>query len=383
MGKDLDIVVFGATGYTGKLVVEHLARAAAGGGVRWGIAGRDEAKLRALAVDVPVIVADAKDEASLRRMAERTRVLVACAGPFAWVGEPVVQACVDAGTDYVDITGEPDFVAQLIARLDDRALEKGVRVVPCCGFDSVPADLGVFHAMRELGPVARARVESFAQINWDVSGGTWQSMVAGMGRGRGTRAVELPLRRSGPRRLRAARATPRFEPDASGWLIPSPTIDPQIVLRSASMLDGYGADFEYGYYFRVASLPRMAALGLGLGTLYALAQSKATRGVLSRLRPSGSGFDEEAQSRGYFRVTTVARAAGQRIVTRVSGGDKYVETATMVGQAALSLVLDRDRLPQRAGVLTPSTAFGDILLRRLEDNGVRFEVVKRTREERA
>ncbi|NUP09076.1 MAG: saccharopine dehydrogenase [Polyangiaceae bacterium] len=388
MTKSNDIVVYGATGYTGRLVVDHLARF--GERHRWAIAGRDERKLQDLASAVkaahgyepPIFVASAEDRSSLAKMCERSGVVVACAGPFVRMGEPVVEACIDAGSDYVDITGEPAFVERIITRHHDRAEQAGVLVVPCCGFDSIPADLGVWFVMNALGKNGHATAETFVHTNWDVSGGTWQTMMEMAGHGDPLHPPSFPTPIGASSRTSVGKARPHFEPDVAGWVVPMPTIDPAVVLRSAAMLGTYGADFTYSFYARFGSLPKAALRGAALGAIFGLARVGPARRILSRVKPSGAGANEEQRRTGFFRVTTVARASGEKVVGRVSGGDKYVETGAMAGEAASLLALERATLPRKGGVLTPAVAFGGALVRRLEDRGIRFEIVRRTKEER-
>ncbi|MBK6518905.1 MAG: saccharopine dehydrogenase NADP-binding domain-containing protein [Polyangiaceae bacterium] len=387
MGKTHDIVVVGATGYTGRLVVEHLARFG-GPTRRFAIAGRDASKLREIASGVrassgyepPIFVASAEDRRAIAQLASAADVVLACAGPFARLGESVVEACVEAGTDYVDITGELDFVRRLVERYHARAEGAGLRLVPCCGFDSIPADLGVFSVIDALKPRGRAQVESFVHVDLGFSGGTWQTTVDMMAHSDPRRAPALPSPRGSDRRATYERGRPHFEGDVAGWVVPVPTIDPAIVLRSAALLDEYGPDFHYGFFLRMGSLPRAVAVGATFGAIFALSRVKAGTRALSRLKPSGTGVELEERGGGFFRVTTVLRADGEKVVGKVSGGGKYAETGKMAAEAALLLARERDRLPERAGVLTPAAAFGRRLIERLEDHGIRFEIVRRTKE---
>lgn len=381
MSRPHDIVVYGATGFTGRLVAQRFASQ---GLEKWAIAGRNAEKLEEIASGLPgkkpaVVVARADHQHELRAMCESTRVVLSCAGPFTNFGEPLVGECIERGTDYVDVAGDAEFVRNLIERYHGLAAERGVRVVPCCGFDSVPVDLGVWFTMDTLRPTSRVRVESYVQMDWTFSGGTMQSVMSAVTRGRGATSSTLPRAPKTGRRVAALELRPRYEPDASGWIIPSPMIDPQIVLKSASESDSYGPDFSYACYFRVASLPRLAALGAAAGTLYGLANVDLGRKLLTRLKPPGGGASETDRERGFFRITTVARTQEEKLITRVSGGDKYVETATMAGECARILTEDRSALLVEGGVWTPASAFGGALVRRLDVAGIRFEVVRRTK----
>jgi short subunit dehydrogenase-like uncharacterized protein len=383
--RDHEIVVFGATGFTGRLVVDYLARSA--DKPRFAIAGRDPRKLAEIAehvraetgVVVATIVAKSDDPASLRAMARTTQVVISTVGPFVLHGEPLVAACVDEKTDYVDITGEPEFVADIIERHDARARAAGVRLVPCCGFDSVPHDLGAFWVARELQPKGPMTIQAFVQAGGTISGGTWQSAVGAMSRMRQTKGAAQTIARSvaTTRRVRGAPGRPHLEPEVGGWVLPMPTIDPAIVLRSAAFMEVFGPEFTYGHFVRVGALSNAITLGVGVGAVAALAQLGPTRKLLLRWKQSGEGPSAEQRARAYFRVTVVGEADGKKLVARVSGGDPgYGETSKMLSECALSLAKDAASLPARAGVLTPASAFEGVLVDRLVRAGIRFETTK-------
>jgi len=386
MARDYDIVVFGATGYTGSLVTDYLARSKPA--LRWAIAGRDEEKLAERSqelrskssVEVPYLVASASEPASLARLAMSARVVLTTVGPYAKLGEPVVEACIAAGTDYVDVTGEPEFVANMIHKYEGAANAAGVRLVPCAGFDSVPHDLGVFFVMDAMRPTGPVEVEAFVHASGGFSGGTWQSALGAFASLRDKDKRNIPHLTSPGRRVTARPLRPRFEPEVSGWVLPMPSIDPQIVLRSAGALDLYGPAFSYGHYVRVGSLGKAVGLAVGVGGAIGLAQLGPARTLMSRLKRAGDGPSADARTRGFFRVTILAKSEAEKVIARVSGGDAYEETAKMASEAALLLATQRDALPARAGFLTPASAFGNHLVERLDRAGVRFEIVRRLRE---
>ncbi len=384
--RTYDVVAFGATGFTGKLVAEYLAASCES--FRWAIAGRSAGKLArvkadsGLGDDVGVIAADSSDSGSLAAMAEQTRVVLTTVGPYQKYGEPLVAACVEAGTDYADITGEPEFVGGLIERYDEAAREKGVRVVNCCGFDSIPHDLGAYMMAQELSSNNGSPVvlEGFVSASGGMSGGTWQSAVNAMARARQQmKRPKRPRRSAGDdRNVRGLKTRPHYEKAVRGWVAPMPTIDPQVVLRSARALPVYGEEFRYGHYVRVGSFARLAALGIGVGSVFGLAQLPPTRKLLLNYRQSGEGPTPEQRARSKFRVTFVGKAGDRRVVGEASGGDPgYGETSKMVSESALCLALDRDQLPERYGVVTTAEAMGDRLLERLRAAGLRFEILSR------
>ena len=384
--SEFDIVVYGATGFTGALTADYLARQlAAGKSFSWAIAGRSEDKLRRRVEELAqltdqapeIVVASAGDPASLREMAERARVVITTVGPYDRYGEPLVQACVEGGADYVDITGEPQFVRRLLENHDAAAREKGLRLVNCCGFDSVPHDLGAMLTARELPSDEPMTIEGLVFGAGEMSGGTWHSAVNAFAQIRTTAKSLGSLRAPAGRRVRGSRRGVHFEKKVDAWAAPLMTIDPWIVLRSACAMDEYGPDFRYGHYVRVRSLPKLAIGAAALSGAVAMAQLKPTRNLLLKLKKPGDGPDEKKRSRSRFEVVFLGRSkGGQQARVEVSGGDPgYGETSKMLAESALSLVEDRDNLPERFGILTPAMAFEELLVERLRAADMCFEVM--------
>jgi short subunit dehydrogenase-like uncharacterized protein len=310
-------------------------------------------------------------------MAQQTRVVLTTVGPYIQHGEPLVGACVRAGTDYVDITGEPDFVDLTWERYDAAARERGVRIVSCCGFDSIPHDLGALFTVTKLPSTEPIVVEGFVRAKGTFSGGTWQSAITAMSAIRERRPRPRPPIEGGARTVHGVRPGIRYEKSLRAWVCPLPTIDPQVVLRSARALPVYGPDFRYGHYVQIRSGLQLAAGVAGVGALVALAQLPPTRELLRKVRGSGEGPGPEERGRAWFQVTFHGKSASRKAVTRVSGGDPgYSETAKMVSESALCLALDRDKLPSRAGVLTTASAMGERLIERLQAAGIRFELLE-------
>jgi short subunit dehydrogenase-like uncharacterized protein len=388
-----DVILLGATGFTGRLTAERLA-AQAPDGLRWAIAGRDRRKLEAVAEDladlgpaaghVNTLIADVTDRSSLRTLAAETRVLATTVGPYMEYGEPVAAACAETGTDYVDITGEPEFVDRIWLAHHDQATRTGARLVHACGFDSIPHDLGALFTVRQLPDDVPISVSAFVRASGKVSGGTYHSAVRALSRLRQSSSVASERRKRDPavrsatgRRVRALPRRPVRAPDGWGWGLPLPTIDPIIVRRSARALRDYGPDFAYGHYALVRSLPMAAAAPVVLGGMLAVAQLPVGRDALLKLYPQGSGPSPERRGRGWFTVRFVAESPEQRLVTEVRGGDPgYDETATMLAQSALCLACDD--VPELAGQLTTAQAMGDRLLARLRAQGMTFTVLQVT-----
>ncbi|MEU5097463.1 saccharopine dehydrogenase NADP-binding domain-containing protein [Streptomyces sp. NPDC020996] len=380
--RPYDIVLFGATGFVGALTAEYLA-AHAPDGLRWAIAGRSDLKLRRLRDRLPtgnpigVLRADVSDPASLRTLAGQARVVATTVGPYVTYGEELVAACADAGTDCLDLTGEPEFVDRVYVRHDARARETGARLLHACGFDSVPHDLGVYFTVQQLPEGVPLSVEGFVTADAAFSGGTFASALNQFARVRPMLAAERDRRHHEPRlvgrRAITSPGAPRFAKEVGAWALPLPTIDPQIIRRSARALERYGPDFRYRHYAAVRRLP--VALGgvAAVGGLVAAAQLPPVRRRLSdRLKP-GDGPSEQKRAASWFRVRFVGEGGGRRVFTEVAGGDPgYDETAKMFAESALSLALDD--LPATAGQVTTAVAMGDALTERLRKAGIVFRV---------
>jgi short subunit dehydrogenase-like uncharacterized protein len=380
MSREYDVVLFGATGFTGGLTAEYLARHAPAR-LRWALAGRNPAKLEAvrdrLGVDVPLLHADSTDPVSLADVAAATRVVITTVGPYLAHGEPLVAACAEAGTDYVDLTGEPEFVDRVYLAHHATAQRTGARLVHACGFDSVPHDLGALHAVQQLAATGPVRLRGVVRSGAMFSGGTFHSALGQFSRARQMRSVMQERRRAEPRpegrRARAVQGRPHRDPVLGYWLLPMPTIDPFVVARSAAALPAYGPDFSYSHYAGTKTLRYAAGGAVAVAAVFGAAQVPPLRSFLLGKVPQGEGPDEKRRARSWFSVDFVAEGDGRSVHTRVSGGDPgYDETAKMLAESALCLALDDN--PETAGQVTTAQAMGDSLLARLQAAGIRFEV---------
>jgi short subunit dehydrogenase-like uncharacterized protein len=398
--RELDVVVFGATGFVGRLVAGYLA-AHAPDGVRVGLAGRSERRLAGVRAELgaaasawPLLVADSADPGSLAALARAARVVVSTVGPYRARGLALVQACAEAGTEYADLTGEVLFIRDSIDHCHDVAAATGARIVHCCGFDSVPSDLGVLllhHAARadDAGDLQDTTLVVTA-LRGGISGGTLASL---MGQQEEVRASAM--RRQvvqDPYALSPDRAA---EPDLGRehdldwgtydsnlrmWVGPFAMagINTRVVRRS-NALQGwtYGRRFRYREVTGFGASPAAPLLatvtGAALKAVQAGLEFGPSRALLGRLLPSpGQGPGETTRRTGYFRIQIHSRtSAGVRYMAAIEaqGDPGYAATSVMLGESALCLALDRDQLPGRAGVLTPATAMGAALVTRLRSAG--------------
>ncbi|MEU8297023.1 saccharopine dehydrogenase NADP-binding domain-containing protein [Micromonospora sp. NPDC048909] len=381
------VVLFGATGFTGGLTADYLARHAPAG-LRWALAGRSPAKLAAVRerlagidpalAELPLLTADVTDADSLRAVAESAQVVASTVGPFIHHGEPLVAACARAGTDYLDITGEPEFVDLMYLRHHAEAVRTGARLVHACGFDSIPHDLGAWFTVRQLPTDVPITVDGFVRAGGRISAGTYHSALTAFSRaaqaGRAARERRAAEPRPADRRVRAVPGRLARSAELGMWTVPLPTIDPQVVRRSAAARPEYGPDFRYRHFAAVRRLPTVLAGAAGLGALAGLVRLAPTRRWLLGRLASGQGPTPQQRAESWFRVRFVGAGGGRRVHTEVAGGDPgYDETAKMLAESALCLALDD--LPPTAGQVTSVTAMGDALLGRLTRAGITFRVL--------
>ena len=385
--RDLDLVLFGATGFTGGLTAEYLAEHAPTG-LRWALAGRNRAKLEDVRThlatidpalsELELVVADTSDAAALAALARRTKVVLTTVGPYQQLGEPLVAACAEAGTDYVDITGEPEFVDTMYVRHHDSAVRSGARIVHACGFDSIPHDLGAYFTVQQLHASGPITLRGVVRAAGTFSGGTFPSAMGAFERSRQMSQALKERRRVEPRpegrKSRAVAGKPGKDPLLGYYLLPMPTIDPQVVARSGAALPAYGPDFRYSHFAGTKTLRYAAGGALGVGLIGVAAKIPPARTLLKSKVKQGEGPSPARRARSWFTVDFVGEGDGRTIHTRVSGGDPgYTETAKMLAESALCLAFDDN--PPTAGQVTTAQAMGDNLLARLQAAGMSFEVV--------
>ena len=382
--RPFDIVLFGATGFTGGLTADYLA-AHAPAGLRWAIAGRNPDKLEAVrrrlggsGADVEVLVADSTDPAALADVVRQARVVATTIGPYLQHGDPLVGACAEAGTDYLDLTGEPEFVDRTWLAHHQTAVRTGARLVHACGFDSIPHDLGAYYTVKQLPADEPITLRGVVRSAGTFSGGTFHSALDQFARAKQMKKAYADRRRAegrpAGRSSRSVGGTPHRDPVLGYWLLPLPTIDPVIVARSGAALEAYGPDFRYSHWAGTKTLRYAAGGALGVGALTVAAQLRPVRDLLKSKVPQGSGPSETKRARSWFTVDFVGEAGGRTVHTRVSGGDPgYSETAKMLAEAAMCLALDDN--PDTAGQVTTAQAMGDALLARLQAAGIRFETL--------
>jgi len=402
--REFDVVLFGATGFVGKLTAEYLA-GGAGDGARIALAGRSQEKLERVRAELgqgaagwPLIVADSADQASLAEMAARASTIATTVGPYRKYGMGLLEACARAGTHYADLTGEPLFMREAIDRFDAAARESGARIVHNCGFDSIPSDIGVLLLHEATGELEQTTLV-VRRVKGGISGGTLDSLRGQIDEVRADRSLLKilgdpyalsPDRAAEPdlgqeRELRGA----EYSPELRTWFGPfvMAPVNTRVVRRSNALQQwAYGRRFRYrevmAFGDGIGGRARALALAGGIGTVIAGMAMPPARLVLDRMLPApGEGPKEKLVRTGFYDIEIHTRTPpGERWVCHVAarGDPGYGATSVLLGESALCLAMDGERLPQRAGVLTPATAMGSVLAERLRAAGHTFDVSRVT-----
>ena len=391
MNKKFDIIVYGATGFTGSLCVKYLKENYSG--LRWAVAGRNKEKLSLLCqetgVDSQVFVAEANDSSALDSITKKTKVVLSTAGPFHRYGSKMVASCVKNSTHYVDITGENFWVKQMIDQHHLEAKKKGTRIIPSCGYDSVPSDLGCFFSASSFGKEISS-IHSFHTMKGEASGGTIETMFSSRPQagafGRFALNPELSVS-SKQKELTTDRVSVEKNSTIKAWTGPfiMAMANTRVVRRGAALLEelgeGYGKDFvykEHAYY----SSAKTAYITTGLLALVGLViATPLNRLVRPFLKKPGQGPNQKAMDSGFFKCTFVVKGKnGEEKIygLRGSGDPGYKVTSKLVCESAISLLGDGSLLPggpSWGGILTPSSGLGNVLVGRLKKAGIIFEEI--------
>ena len=405
--KEFDLIVFGATSFVGQILARYLLDRHGTDSIRWAIAGRSATKLQALqrelgvdGAQLPAIVADSNDEPAMRALCNRARVVISTVGPYALYGETLVRVCAETGTDYCDLTGEVQWIRRMIDRYQTQAIASGARIVHCCGFDSIPSDLGVYAlqqaAIQRFGKPLQSISMRVKAMRGGFSGGTAASLLNVAKEAGKDPALRRELANpfslcpepTGPRQPRTNGAM--FDPDFNSWTTPfiMAGINTRIVHRSNALLaQRYGNDFRYSEAVLTGNglKGRLTATGtsFGLGAFMLASAIGPTRALLERfvLPKPGEGPSPEAQRKGFFDLrffgSMESRTADPTHTLRGKvTGDRdpgYGSTAKMLGEAAACLAFDIPPTGQNGGFWTPASLLGEKLITRLEAHaGLKF-----------
>lgn len=399
--RDYDVILYGASGFVGRQTVKYFAQHPSTKDLRWAIAGRNQQKLEeirsqleGMTQTVEICITPSEDQAAVDEMVSQTQVILNTAGPFARYATSIVDACVRLKTHYVDITGETPWVKQLIDRYHDQATANATRIVPFCGFDSVPSDLGTYlvvRYMQETLGVPCKSVKGYFQAMGGFNGGTLASFCNLYDSGQfsqiGNPYLLNPSNLSCNLPHCPDPLLPQYDSEVEAWVGPffMGMVNTRVVRRSSALFEQwhspYGSNFSYQEYMKFDNplgWLKTAAVTAGLGGFAGAMQLKGSRSLLSAVLPAGQGPSQQTMDEGWFRCELIGEAEDGRRVRGFIGdqGDPGNRaTVKFLCESALSLVLNSDELPGapgRGGVLTPATALGQALAHRLREAGMRL-----------
>ena len=401
--QTFDIIIWGASGFTGRLVAEYLLQQyGIDGDLKWAIAGRNKEKLEGIRKElgnelIPIWIADSMKKGSLTAMVKQTKVICTTVGPYAKYGSNLVEACVEQGVHYCDLTGEVQWIQRMVDKHQVAAKAKGVKIVHCCGFDSIPSDMGVYHLQKEAlattGNYAKHIKLRVKVMKGGMSGGTYASLNNVMAEAAEDPSIGKLLEnpysinpegeRSGPDEQDITSVI--YDEDFKSWISPfvMTGINTRVVRRShALQAYPYGKDFRYDEANLVGNgfSKKLTAklVNSVVGKVVSGGPNSILKKMADRYLPKpGEGPSKEERENGFYNLVLLGKLADGTTITTKVKGDKdpgYGSTSKMLGESAVCLA--KDTLPDSSGVLTPSTAMGDALLKRLVDNaGLSFEVI--------
>ncbi len=403
--KEYDIIIWGASGFTGKLAAEYLIQNyCSNKDLKWAIAGRNEDKLKRIRErlgneDVPIVIADSNDRSSLDSLTKRTKVMCTTVGPYAKYGSNLVAASLENSTHYCDLSGEIQWIRRMIDAYHDSAKKNKTKMVHCCGFDSIPSDLGVYFLQKE----AKSRFGEYAEqitlyvkaMKGTYSGGTIASLQNVFAEAQSDSSVYAILQdpyalnpkgqREGKDQLDITKA--EYDPDVDAWVAPfvMAAINTKVVRRSHALAGfPYGKDFRYEEVVLAGKglKGRLQAHGgaLTMALAQAMKPGSAIKKIGDRFLPKpGEGPSKEQRDNGFFNIMILGKLRNGKVIKAKVTGDRdpgYGSTSKMLAEAAICLAKDENDIPETFGSLTPSTAMAEVLLKRLIENaGLNFDIL--------
>ena len=396
--KKLDLIIWGATGFTGQLVSQYINKTYSSTNLKWGIAGRNKEKIFSIAKKLKingdrVLIAESKNLESLIKLTSKTKVICTTVGPYAKLGTNLIEACISTGTDYCDITGETQWIRRIIDKYHKLAEEKNIKIINSCGFDSIPSDMGVYYSQKRIfektGVYASMINMRVAGAKGGISGGTYNSLSNVLEEARIDKDVRKTLinpyglnpvsKQFGPDKHDLQKVI--FDKISKSWIAPfvMAGINTKIVRRSHALIDfKYGSDFSYDE----ATLTGKGVSGKIKGYISLIPIFLATRkkgsiikSLVDYILPkSGEGPSEIKRINGYYNLRFYLTVGNKTYVNKIIGDmdPGYGSTSKMLAESAVCLALDKT--PEKFGILTPSVGLGDSLLKRLQENaGLTFE----------
>lgn len=370
VNKEYDIIIHGATGFTGQLICDYLYNHNDSKAIKWAISGRNTSKLEPISekYNVDLFKVDSFENKALDLITSKSKVIISVVGPYAIYGKQLIESCINNNCHYLDITGESSFVQYVKNKYSKKAIDTNTMVISCCGFESIPSDIGTYYSIKQLNE-ENIDIKCYMKSKGQISGGTWASFLNISSSGR----IKKKIQNNQPKKQGAKNKILFYNKVLKKWALIFPDIDQYIIKRSSKLIDGYGENVRFVKYMLFKSLFKVVALLVPLFFILLLAKFKFSKKWLESFIPSGTGPSEEARAKHWFEYTLIGKTENQKIITTVKGGDPgYGETSKFITEMGLALILNKDKLNHKKGVLTPAACAGDVILKRLQKSGIEF-----------
>ena len=369
VNKDYDIIIHGASGFTGSLVCDYLYKHNDSKSIKWAISGRNKSKIESLSLkyNVDYFIANSYKKDQLDIITKKSKLIISLVGPYDTYGKALIESCLKNTCHYLDITGESSFAKFVQNNFSKDSIKRNTILINCCGFESIPSDIGTFYSIKKIKE-ENINIECFMKTKGQISGGTWSSFLNHFGKNK------LKINSSKTNVQNKKQKLMFYNKELKKWALIFPDIDKSIVKRSNKFLDFYGENISFTKYMLFPSLIKIVTLLISLFFISILAKYKFSRSWLKSFIPSGTGPNQEARNKHWFHYTIVGKTKSKMIITNVKGGDPgYGETSKFITETALAIILDYNKLNLKSGVLTPASCAGDILLKRLQNAGIKFD----------
>ena len=368
--KEYDLIIHGATGFTGQLICDYLYKHNDSKAIKWAISGRNTSKLQPISkkYNVDLFQVDSFKNKALDLITSKAKVIISVVGPYAIYGKQLIESCVNNNCHYLDITGESSFVQYIKNKYSKKAIETNTMLISCCGFESIPPDIGTYYSVKQLNE-ENINVKCYMKTKGQISGGTWASFLNISNTGK----IKKKIQNNKPKKQDTKNKILFYNKELKKWALIFPDVDQYIIRRSSKLIDGYGKNVRFVKYMLFKSLFKVAALLIPLFFILILAKFKFSKKWLESFIPSGTGPSKEQRKKHWFEYILIGKTEKQKIITTVKGGDPgYGETSKFVTEMGLALILNKDKLNHKKGVLTPAACAGDVILKRLQKTGIEF-----------
>jgi len=366
--KEYDLIIHGATGFTGQLICEYLYNHNDSKLIKWAISGRNISKLKPISkkYNIDLFKVDSLELKSLDLITSKAKVIISVVGPYVIYGKQLIESCVTNNCHYLDITGESSFVEYVRNNYSKKAINANTMLINCCGFESIPPDIGTYYSVKELNE-KNIDIKCYMKTKGQISGGTWASFLNHFNSTKNKKKIQNDNLKKEKNKILF------YNKELKKWALIFPDIDQYIIRRSSNLIDDYGSNVKFVKYMLFKSLFKIAALLIPLFFISILAKFKTSKKWLESFIPSGTGPSKEQRKKHWFEYILVGKTEKQKIITTVKGGDPgYSETSKFVTEMGLALILDIDQLNYKKGVLTPAACAGDVILKRLQKAGIVF-----------